>query len=114
MAGFRVVNGAGERRRGAPPVEEAQVIDEAPPRRAYFLPKEETLGLEVNPQMRQVLEQSKASLGLKSDRAVLRHAVGTQNLMALLAGSGKRLFLADADGRIEAEIDIYPPEGWEG
>lgn len=72
------------------------------------------MGIPMNEQTRAVFEANKQALGIGSDRGLARHAFGSQTFLLEAVMAGKRLFLADADGRIEAELDIFPPEGWEG
>jgi hypothetical protein len=71
------------------------------------------MGIPMNDQTRAVFEANKQMLGIESDRGLARHAFGSQTFLLEAVMAGKRLFLADENGKIEAELDIFPPKGWE-
>ncbi|MBF9034173.1 hypothetical protein HKCCE2091_07965 [Rhodobacterales bacterium HKCCE2091] len=64
----------------------------------------EQLCVRLSDDTRQILEEIKRISGLRSDAEVIRAALGLQHHLALRRAEGRRLYLADADGRVESEL----------
>jgi hypothetical protein len=62
----------------------------------------------ITPQARADIEENKRLLALASDRELLRHALSLQRWAVTVLRDGKRVFVTDADGRIEAEMNVEP------
>ncbi len=62
----------------------------------------------ISPEARADMEENKRLLALASDRELLRHALSLQRWAVAVLREGKRVFVTDADGRIEAEMKVEP------
>ena len=62
----------------------------------------------ITPEARADMEENKRLLALASDRELLRHALSLQRWAVSVLREGKRVFVTDADGRIEAEMNVEP------
>jgi hypothetical protein len=66
------------------------------------------IDLQISPRARADMEQNKRHLALSNDRELLRHALSLQKWAVDLIRGGKRVFVTDAEGRVEAEMRVEP------
>ena len=66
------------------------------------------IDLQISPEARADLEENKRLLALASDRELLRHALSLQKGAVGVIRDGKRVFVTDAEGGVEAEMRVEP------
>jgi hypothetical protein len=89
---------ADEAERSGTPVYRIGPVDSASPR----------IELPISPEARAEMEENKRLLALASDRELLRHALSLQRWAVDVLRGGRRVFVTDAEGRIEAEMRVDP------
>jgi len=71
----------------------------------------ERIEIRITPEARADMEENKRLLALASDRELLRHALSLQKWAIDVIRRGQRVFVADAEGRIEGEMTVEPARG---